>query len=248
MSFPRQLLPQFLFVLLGCLFAFPSLSMAQTAPPSCDSQNQPVPGDIAAISAALGICHQMSSVVHPSTTSEITADSLNPSGGTNEGTNDLSFARSRLAETSREIARANLVATLYTADATKRAMKVEDALKLSGIIIGGIGAGVGGSLHLVNNPSVGHAGTVLGIASGVTGAGINLAAFFIAKPPQGKDAPSHMLAQDVQGYVYATQGTSMDLEKFRNNPSSLSRLLIQMSDEVDKAQALLNSKTNTQSK
>jgi hypothetical protein len=49
-------------------------------------------------------------------------------------------------------------------------------LKYSALVIGVLGAGVGGGLHLVNNPHVGHAATVLGISAGVVGGAMNFAA------------------------------------------------------------------------
>jgi hypothetical protein len=228
---PRhQHLPALYIFLLTLSLTCGTLAKAQDVPQSCLSQNHPVQSDVSAISAALGICPQMSLLTNTPIYAQMTTES------SFRLVKALSEARDSLANSSREIDRANLVATLYAADVAKRTANTEDALKVSGIIIGGIGAGVGGSLHLVNNPSVGHAGTVLGIAAGVTGAGINLAAFFVGKSSKTEEAPKQMLEQYVQRYAYATEGQNLNLESFRKNPSSLSRLLLAMDKELTAAQ------------
>lgn len=105
---------------------------------------------------------------------------------------------------------------------------------------------MGGSLHLVNNPSVSHAGTVLGIASGVTGAGVNLAAFFVGKNNNPHEAPAHMLAESIRNYAYVTGGPNFNLDIYRKKPSALSNLLLQMNDEIQRAEALLDTKMQNQ--
>jgi uncharacterized membrane protein len=65
----------------------------------------------------------------------------------------------------------------------KVSIRQTESLQIAGAIIGMIGGGVGGGLHLVNNPQVGHAATVLGMTAGATGGGINLIALLTKSNP-----------------------------------------------------------------
>jgi hypothetical protein len=103
-----------------------------------------------------------------------------------------------------------------------------ESLQIAGAIIGMIGGGVGGGLHLINNPQVGHAATVLGMTAGATGGGINL----IALLTKGRGDTAALSAS-----VRSFAGASAD--EVAKDPLSLVLMLTDMKIELAALQSHL---------
>jgi hypothetical protein len=195
------------------------LAVGQTD--STNRCNDAVPEGLANISAALKICPEVSrlSKTQVSVQTFTEEDRGRAQQLELEQAGDSRKVELYVEAASRHIDEANLVLVRLT-------QKQVDVLKVSALVIGGIGAGVGGGLHLVNNPQVGHAATVLSLSAGVVGAGINLLAL------NGPKA-STVLAQDVQDYIKFSENNP----NFPSEPlhrSQLSRSLKEMAEKLDR--------------
>jgi hypothetical protein len=104
-------------------------------------------------------------------------------------------------------------------------------------ILGGIGAGAGGSLHLVNNPHVSHAGTVLGLAAGVLGAGAGLLA--LVPEHQASIEGRAKLPKYVVSYGKLETGDPAFSGTLGQDPSR-SGLLLDMKRDIRALQTLAN--------
>jgi hypothetical protein len=90
----------------------------------------------------------------------------------------------------------------------KKKLASQTELQIATAIIGIVGGGVGGGLHLVNNHQVAHDATLIGIGSGVLGGSLGLYSAF-KYPPPDNSAPggrvlsfAHTINEDLQTNAY----------------------------------------------
>lgn len=216
LNFLCKLLTLALLAPLGSLIAH-----AQSKP--CGTQE--VPSGLEAVSAALGICAEVEAVSTKGGLQTMEALKSNPD-----------IAKIREAAARPEIAEAIQEGTLAVAFATdkleERAVRADiysrQLLKYSGIVIGGVGAGVGGGLRLVNNKSVMHDGTVVGMAGGIAGAAINLFVTSQEKiSPKTKSQFDEMLDSLIKQYLHDSD-PALTTEDIMAKPSMLAFYLMKL--------------------
>ena len=180
------------------------------------SCQEKIPPDIARITAALDLCPQVSHI----TAQEMSLQAFDYSGSTITPASEKELIQSKataelgeVSDLSREVINMEFRNRKASARATK-------SMQIAGVIIGMIGGGVGGGLHLVNNPKVGHAATVLGTAAGATGGGVNLIALMTKKDESAK------LSASVRSFA----GASAD--EIAKDPLSLVLMLTDMKIEL----------------
>jgi hypothetical protein len=151
---------------------------------------------------------------------------------------NLEDVQRRLYRVFQKLTRANVNVTCLAAQEADKTRASLDWVKVSGIVVGGVGGGVGSGLRLVNDPHVAHAGTVVSMAGGILGASINLADVFV---PSGSKCPHAKEAlEEVKGYFEETEPQLLQRSKL--TPSGLSLRLAELSDSLEQAQALLDQK------
>ncbi len=136
------------------------------------SCTEPIPADIARITAALDLCVQVGRV----TGREIGLRAFDYSGTTATEASDKSLIRSRATEELGEIRELSQEVVSMESKIRKATARETKSMQIAGIIIGMIGGGLGSGLKLISNPQVGHAAYALGMTAGATGGGINLIA------------------------------------------------------------------------
>ncbi len=209
-------------LLASMLIALLSSLTAITQTKACGAQE--VPSGLQAVSAALGVCAEMQAV----TASGLHTMELEQ--------RDAEIAVIRHAAARPEIGEAIQEGTLAVAYATdkleERNVQLDKAnrrlLKYSGIVIGGVGAGVGGGLRLVSNKSVMHDGTVVGMAGGIAGAAINL--FVTSQEPLSETTKStfdQMLDPLVKQYLKDSDPT-LTTDTILAKPSVLAFYLLKL--------------------
>ncbi len=210
MHWTAQLLATTSAVFIGCL---------ATAQTNTANDCKQVPEGLANISAALNICSQVNSLSRkePLTTEQLRVD---------ESVKDNLDAVQRAAANGlHDLQQARLVQEELAAQKKKSEI---DWLKVSAFIIGGVGAGAGGALRLVNDKTVMHDGTVVGMAGGLVGAGVNLFGMFCK--PCSKN-PDMLLSQSVKTYITSAH-PKIKIGSFRRHPSKLSPYLTEMEAQI----------------
>lgn len=181
-------------------------------------------------SVALGLTqqvtamHNLSTNRSSSTSSRVQlTDLLNAASEVGKSTADVPW----------EVGEADLITRVFQNRQTENNGQSTDFFKFSALLIGGVGAGVGGSLHLVNNASVFHAGTVVGIAGGVSGAAINPVDLALQKKHKPSLADLLQSTPHVRSYIEAVQKQcpQISYEAMEKKPSLFSTLLVRMSDQ-----------------
>lgn len=210
MRWSAQLLATAGAVLVGCLAA------AQT---NTANDCKQVPQGLASISAALNICSQVSSL---SRKQPLTTEQLRIDESVRE---NLDAVQQAAANGLRDLQQARLVQEELAAQKKKSEV---DWLKVSAYLIGGVGAGAGGALRLVNDKTVMHDGTVVGMAGGLVGAGVNL--FGVFCKPCSKN-PDMLLSQPVKTYITSAH-PKIKIGSFRRHPSRLSPYLTEMNAQI----------------
>jgi hypothetical protein len=229
----------FLTVLFGSLWT----ALGQNAVARCSAADNVPPG-IATISAALGICLQVGRAVTLRNSRELGLRSAQPNAnqGTAEAEANTALIRSRASDALAELNQS----ILAVSDASKTKVKdikhdldkehkVQIQLQIAAAIIGMLGGGVGGGLHLVSNPQVMHAATVVGISAGVAGGTLGI----INAGRQSHQSTNLQanLTPDVTSYIIAWNESQAGPRKFDLNgvdedPSSLLPLLYFMRVEL----------------
>ena len=186
-----------------------------------------VPPGLANISAALNICSQVSELTQRQ---PLTEERLKSDQKLRE---DLDAVQHAAVSGLQDVEQAKQIQEELAAQKKKSEV---DWLKISAYIIGGIGAGAGGALRLVNDKTVMHDGTVVGMAGGIVGAGVNL--FGVFCKPCSKN-PDTLLSQSVKTYITSTH-PKIKIGSFRRHPSKLSPLLTEMEAQTNALQEKLN--------
>jgi hypothetical protein len=142
------------------------LAIGQTQPSTCTND---VSSELADIVGALHICDEVSrlSKTQVSVQAFTEEDRIRAQQLEQERAEAWRKVELHLEASAIHLSNANVVLS-------KLIGRQVNTLKYSALVIGMLGAGVGGGLHLVNNPHVGHAATVLGLSAGVVGGGMNL--------------------------------------------------------------------------
>ena len=136
------------------------------------------------------------------------------------------------------VARDTVKLTLANARENKKNKKDLDWVKLSGFVIGGIGGGLGGGLRLVNNPSVSHAGTVVGMGAGILGAAINFGDYIAT-------APNKTQLLEISSRMKTAGGKpapTLHKRQQRVDIETMAQELSDLSDRLEAAQKLLDEK------
>jgi len=196
--------------------------------------------DYGAIAAALGICQEVSQVVNQ-------LASIGPQfSAADISANQALVQNARLVLS--KISLASLSAVSDSAALDAETMRTErqpltpaGKLGIASGIIGLIGGGAGGTLHLVNNPQVGHAATVVGISAGVVGGSIGVVSAYLygRKPlPPPKIPASERITPSLllRRFAFVKEGHEIDDDLLYRNPERFADLLSQMSKSLSALQ------------
>ena len=214
-------------------------SLVLAMPLSCLSQNRScdtkVPDDIAAVTSALGICDMVGSIVTNNKTTRGAMSMMSQSSMLATLTAQAQVTRASLAMTSETAELDKSVARR-----SKQALNAGNKLGAASAIIGIIGGGAGGSLHLVNSPQVGHAATLVGISAGVIGGGIGLAnSLWYSRQDAAKTTesnPNGEAAALVRLYWNAKQHIQLPADIAYKNPEAYAVVIQTMSADLEKLQ------------
>jgi hypothetical protein len=103
-------------------------------------------------------------------------------------------------------------------------------LQIATAIIGLLGGGVGGGLHLVNNPQVGHAATLVGIGAGTAGGSLGLYSALKYPPPKDPTKTPSYVA------LYGQKLGHRNINTIGEDPDELSDVIAKMADQLEKLQ------------
>jgi hypothetical protein len=195
--------------------------------------------DYGAIAAALGICQEVSQVVNQ-------LASIGPQFSASDiSANQALVQNARLVLSKISLASLSAVSDSAALDAeTMRAerqpLTPAGKLGIASGIIGLIGGGAGGTLHLVNNPQVGHAATVVGISAGVVGGNIGVVSAYLygRKPPPPQTPASERITPSLllRRFAFVKEGHEIDDDLLYRNPERFADLLSQMSKSLSALQ------------
>jgi len=187
------------------------------------SCTEPIPADIARITAALDLCAQVSHVTGP----QIGLRAFDYSGTTATEASDKSLIQSRATEELGEIRELSQEVVSMESKNRKATARQTKSMQIAGIVIGMIGGGLGSGLKLISNPQVGHAAYVLGMTAGATGGSLNLTALLT------KADTTANLSASVKSFAGASAN---EVEK---DPLSLVLMLTDMKIELAALQSRL---------
>jgi hypothetical protein len=166
-----------------CLFfSFIALGIAADRPAPC-TDDQRVPNNLKEITAVLGLCPQISELANPNRDDNKSYLQMFDSKGTSIqlprefiSPSDLPrfTAQAKLNIGMAQLSSASALLSEVVLQKSASRFSAQTKFQIAASIIGFLGGGVGGGLHLVNNPQVGHAATVLGISAGTTAAGLSI--------------------------------------------------------------------------
>jgi len=112
-------------------------------------------------------------------------------------------------------------------DANNRRAASQKSLAIAAGIIGLVGGGGGGALHLVNNPQVGHAATVLGLTAGALGGSLGAYNAFKNSPPPDKNPTPRFIAR------YSEQQIQKQLPAIGTNPDALANVIKDLAEKIE---------------
>ncbi len=218
-----------------------SIAMGQNTDASCTGPNPSVPKEVGTISSVLGIGPVICRIVNPqSPLSSAPPEGIRSFVAGMNSPSDRQAAEAALAQASRDVnAEAFQVQELYSKK-TDQNYTTGEFLKISGIIIGGVGGVAGGALRLDHHPSVSHLGTVFGIVGGGTGALINIAALVWDHNhrPRGTEI-AEKAPSSVQLYMEKRLPAS-SFDTLAQHPSRIAGLLLDMQKEIDASQNIMD--------
>jgi hypothetical protein len=204
----------------------------------CNAQNcdrfTVAPDTIAEITKVLDLCEPVSNI----TTLPSTLGLLSVQQRTGL-TYSLLQAQARVTNLSLQLTSAESHLDLAIATNDKHINKNQQLLQVATAIIGMVGGGVGGGLHLVNNPQVGHAATLVGISAGVVGGGIGLTNAIINPPLKPSSIQLRSLLLDYNAAV-----TKFPIAQLGSDPIMLAEFLGKVSDSVQRLQETISIKTD----
>ncbi len=167
---PKWLYRTSVFVTLSFSFFAGHVAIAQANADACEE----VPIEVRKVSAALNICDEVKFLHQSQQNKALEAE---PDVIEKEEKEALKKAKAANEALPAKLDEAMLVESdLATNGSGYRHEWRDHWLKISAIIIGGVGGGAGGALHLNKNTTVQRAGTWVGIVGGVAGAAVNFLA------------------------------------------------------------------------
>ena len=198
---------------------------AQAVPPAPCKQS--LGYNIQQITAALGLCDQVGRIEEHKLTPQFYSST--------NSLRDLLSANATINIAALQATSAISRVNILLIRRQKRSFDSQSKLQIATAIIGLIGGGAGGSLHLVNDPQVGHAATVVGLSAGVVGGGLGIAnvLFF----PKDDEKPSTQGISYVANWFSLKEGHPLTADDISRSPEHFTDVLSEMSDQL---QALQN--------